>query len=239
MCKVKIHLFELSAVFGFPVPAQTVLSSQKNNILFQPKGNAASHAVRRPGFNTSEFEAVTRAERIRRLRNPNCAACLRASQRDPEMLALRENEQEDCSLSASLQRERQWWQCRPTLRSAPSPKSSPPQRRSASAGLRWCSALVRRDHERNCHDQKQNLGTHEGAIGMMAQRWRHPVGSKAPALQLVWTCCVSCDEPRLCPLALRPALRCPITSRPHLGRCERQADRRPAGPSSRLEFGCL
>jgi hypothetical protein len=41
---------------------------------------------------------------------------------------------------------------------------SPPGR-SASAGLRWCSAMVRRDAERNCHDQEQNSGKHEAAIG--------------------------------------------------------------------------
>ena len=34
MCKVKNQLFELSAMFGLPTPAQTVLSSQKNNFLF-------------------------------------------------------------------------------------------------------------------------------------------------------------------------------------------------------------
>jgi hypothetical protein len=58
MCKLKIHLFELSAVFGFPAPAQTVLSPQENNILFQGclQATPASHAVRRAGFNTSEFE---------------------------------------------------------------------------------------------------------------------------------------------------------------------------------------
>jgi hypothetical protein len=42
-----------------PAPAQTVLSSQKNNFLFQvcPRAPLPAHAVRRAGFSTSEFES--------------------------------------------------------------------------------------------------------------------------------------------------------------------------------------
>jgi hypothetical protein len=47
MCKVKIHLFELSTILGFTRAAQTVLSSQKNNFLFQfcPRAPLPVHAA--------------------------------------------------------------------------------------------------------------------------------------------------------------------------------------------------
>jgi hypothetical protein len=49
------------------VPAPTVLSSQKNNFLFQicPRAPLPPHAVRRVGFSTSEFESCQGAYRIR------------------------------------------------------------------------------------------------------------------------------------------------------------------------------
>ena len=69
MCKVKIHLFELSAMFGFICTSADRLSFQENNFLFRgcPRAPLPTHAVRRAGLNTSEFESSEGG-----LSNSNC-----------------------------------------------------------------------------------------------------------------------------------------------------------------------
>ena len=69
VCKVKIHLFELSAMFGFICTSADRLSFQENNFLFRgcPRAPLPTHAVRRAGLNTSEFESSEGG-----LSNSNC-----------------------------------------------------------------------------------------------------------------------------------------------------------------------
>ena len=63
MCKVKIHLFELSAVFEF-VSADADRPAVRGRIIFSsrldwslPELALTSHGARRTGSNTSEFES--------------------------------------------------------------------------------------------------------------------------------------------------------------------------------------
>src|ERR1700726_4944872 len=81
------------------------------------------------------------------------------------MIARRANGQEDCSLYARhcLQTERQWWPMEADTYCLQGPL--PRQRRSASAGLRWCGALVRRDPERIRYDQDQRPAKRKAAVG--------------------------------------------------------------------------
>jgi hypothetical protein len=118
MCKVKIHLFELSAMFGFPAPPKTALSSQENTFLLEGLDRSLPAAAlpaqpRRTTavFNASEFEScrggwldLSGREKLEFLDREQ------ASSGDPGMIAQRANEQRDCSFSTrhSRQTERQW-----------------------------------------------------------------------------------------------------------------------------------